>query len=476
MKQENRMKKEDNRIITVLVALSILFIGLIIYLTYFEVFKAESVQNNTYNKRMWMEEEYILRGSIYDRNHILLAYSTQAKDLSQTRHYEYGSLYSHIIGYSNKTLGKEGLEKTYNKELLNISESPSYNEIRKIMAQSNFQQKGNNLILTINHNLQQYTNDILGKQKGSIIAMNPNNGEIYAMVSYPNFDPNTMEKDWESIHQNEDSPLINRATQGLYAPGSIFKIITTTSALEHQNIDTDFYCKGQININGRDFKDYNSTAHGSINLHQAFVKSCNVSFGQIALQLGKDSLKETAEKFMLNQKIPFDITTNISKFSKDSMDALDLAYTGIGQGKTLVTPLNMAMMVSAIANDGNMVQPLLVKEIISSDGEQIKEQETKVLSRTMNRETASLIKDMMIDVVNKGTGKKAKLSYVQVAGKTGTAEVEGQKNHTWFVGFAPAEQPKVAVVVILENSGSTGGNTAAPIARNIIAKALELIE
>lgn len=222
MKKDKAMSKENSRIITVLIVLIILFIGLIVYLTYFEVFKADTIENNTYNKRTWMEEEYTLRGSIYDRNNVLLAYSNQAEDLSQTRHYEYSSLYSHIIGYSSKTMGKEGLEKSYNKELLNISESPSLNEIRKIMAQSNFQQKGNDLILTIDHTLQQYANDLLGKQKGSIVVMNPTNGEVYAMVSYPDFDPNALEENWESINESPDSPLINRATEGLYAPGSIF--------------------------------------------------------------------------------------------------------------------------------------------------------------------------------------------------------------------------------------------------------------
>lgn len=476
MKKEKSISKENSRIITVLIALTILFIGLIVYLTYFEVFKADTIESNAYNKRIWMEEEYILRGSIYDRNNVLLAYSNQAEDLSQTRHYEYGSLYSHIIGYSNKTLGKEGLEKTYNKELLNISESPSLNEIRKIMAQSDFQQKGNDLVLTIDHTLQQYANDLLGEQKGAIVIMNPTNGEVYAMVSYPDFDPNALKKNWESINQSSDSPLVNRATQGLYAPGSIFKIITTTSALEHQNINTDFYCKGQVNIDGYILKDYNGIAHGQVNLHQALVKSCNASFSQIALQLGQNSLEETAEKFMLNQKLPFDITTNSSKFSKDKMSKADLGATGIGQGKTLVTPLNMAMMASTIANEGEMVQPILVKKVSSSDGETIKTQETKALSRVMSRETANLIRDMMIDVVNEGTGRKASLSYTQVAGKTGTAEVKGQKDHAWFVGFAPADQPRIAVAVVLEDNGSSGGSAAAPIARDVIAKALEVIE
>jgi peptidoglycan glycosyltransferase len=473
MKKE--MKNESNRIITVLVALSSLFIFLIVYLSYFEVFAADTIENNNYNKRIWMEEEYILRGNIVDRNDTLLASSTQSEK-QQTRQYQYGPLYSHIIGYSNRELGKEALEKTYNKELLNISESTSINELRKIMAQNDLQQRGNDIKLTIDHEIQQYAMALLEKQKGSIIAMNPINGEVYAMVSYPSYDSNNLIENWDDIVEDEDSPLINRATQGLYIPGSIFKIITAASALENQNIKTNYECKGQITIDGYPLKDYNSNAHGSVDLHQSLVKSCNVAFGQIALELGQNNLKNTAENFLLNKNIPLDIEIKKSIFHTGKMNKPDLASTGIGQGKTQVTPLNMALMASAIANNGKMVQPILVKEVLSSEGDIIKTKETITLSEAISPEIASSIKDMMIDVVNSGTGKNAALSSIQVAGKTGTAQVTGQEDHAWFVGFAPADNPKVAIAVLLENYGSTGGSSAAPIARKLISKIIERIE
>ena len=469
---DKKNKIESNRIITILIALSSLFIFLIVYLSYFEIFQADSISNNNYNKRIWKEEEYTLRGSIVDRNDLILASSSQL-DNKQLREYHYGPLYSHIIGYNSRTLGKEGLEKAYNKELLNISESSSINEIKKIMSKSNLNPKGMDIRLTIDHKIQQYAEELLGKQKGSIIVMNPVNGEIYAMISSPSFNSNRVNEDWDDIIKNQDSPLINRATQGLYAPGSIFKIITTASAIENQDINTEYNCKGQISIDGFILKDYSSRGHGNINLHQALVKSCNVAFGQIALELGQNNLQDTGERFLLNTPISLDINTKKSVLFTGEMSKPDLASTGIGQGKTLVTPLNMIMMVSGIANKGKIVQPILVKDILSSKGKVMKTNETTILSPAISTEIADTIKDMMVDVVKSGTGKGAALSSVKVAGKTGTAQVSGKKDHSWFVGFAPADNPKVSIVVLLENSGTTGGQSAAPIARKIISKVLE---
>ena len=469
---DRKNKIENNRIITVLIALSSLFILLIVYLSYFEIFQADFISNNNYNKRIWKEEEYTLRGSIVDRNDLPLASSTQLED-KQLREYHYGPLYSHIIGYNSRTLGKEGLEKAYNKELLNISKNNSINEIKKIMSKSNLNPKGMNIRLTIDHEIQQYAGELLGNQKGSIIVMNPVNGEIYAMISSPSFNPNKVNEDWERIIKNEDSPLINRATQGLYTPGSIFKIITTAAALERQNINTEYNCKGQVTIDGFILKDYSSKGHGNIDLHQALVKSCNVAFGQIALELGQNNLQNTGERFLLNNPISLDINTKKSVLFTEKMSKPDLASTGIGQGKTLVTPLNMLLMTSGIANNGKIIKPILVKDILTSTGKNIKTNETEILSSAISPEIADTIKNMMVDIVKSGTGKAAALSSVKVAGKTGTAQVTGKKDHAWFVGFAPADNPKVSIVVLLENSGTTGGESAAPIARKILSKVLE---
>lgn len=467
------MNKIDKRIQIVLLFLSVLFISLIVYLSYFEIFTSSKIEKNSYNKRQWLDEDHILRGKILDRNGKVLAYSSK-EGKNKERHYKYNSLYSHIIGYSYREYGKSGLEKTYNKELLDLTENKSINEIKKLI--SNEESKGNNLILTINHELQKYSKELLGDKKGAIVSMNPKNGDIYSMVSYPDFNPNDLKQDWNNIIENKESPLLNRSTSGLYTPGSIFKIITTTAALEEENINTNFQCDGKVNIDGYILKDYKGEAHGQVNLHESLVESCNVAFSQIGLQVGQEKLNSMSEKYMLNRIIPFDLETKKSKFPQKNMTKAELGASSIGQGEILVTPLNMAMMTSAIANDGKLVKPNLVKKIVSPNNDIIESSEVEVLSNVTSKEIAEKIKDMMIDVVDEGTGDEAKIRGIKVAGKTGTAENNKEKEHAWFVAFAPADNPQIAVAVVLENIGETGGSSAAPIARNIILKAINTIK
>ena len=201
-----------------------------------------------------------------------------------------------------------------------------------------------------------------------------------------------------------------------------------------------------------------------------------MSFAKTGVELGRESLRNIAELYMLNKNIPFDIQTAKSQFSKEKMDDAELAATSIGQGKTLVTPLNMAMITSAIANDGEMVKPILVKEVTNHKGKVLRKSTTKTLSTVSTPEEAAELKSMMKDVVERGTGTKAGISNVSVAGKTGTAENETDKTHAWFIGFAPVEDPKVAIAVVLENNGSTGGTAAAPIARDLFKEALNVLE
>lgn len=467
------MKQEIKRIILVLIGLCLTFISLIVYISYFQIFKASAIKKNSYNKRLWINEESILRGSFLDRNGKTLVYS-EKKDGTYERHYLFGRLYSHIIGYSLREYGKAGLELFYNNPLLNISENTAINELKNIVAPTT---EGNSLRLTIDHDLQAKARSLLKGKKGSIVAMNPINGEVYAMVSLPDFDVNSLKEDWKTISESTDSPLINRATQGLYTPGSIFKVITTTAILEDENIDTTYDCTGTVNIGGYEFNDYNKSAHGNLDLKQALVKSCNTYFTTKSVEVGKENLGTVAEKFMINNKIPFDLPVNSSQFPyKGYLDKTDIAASGIGQGKVLVTPLNMAMVASGIANGGQIVKPILVKEIISKDGKVIKTNTSEILSHATDPIKANLIKDMMVEVVNSGTGTKAKIKNVKVAGKTGTAETSSGKSHAWFIGFAPADNPKVAVAVVLEEDNSTGGTSAAPIARDIMLHVINNIK
>ncbi|QEK12826.1 penicillin-binding protein A [Crassaminicella thermophila] len=459
----------SRRIVKVLIVFCAMFISLVMYLSYFEIFQASKIVKNSYNKRQWVNEEYVLRGIIADRNGKTLA-SSEKIEGNQIRHYKFGRLYSHIIGYSFKEYGKAGLEASYNKELLNINENPIKEITEKIIGPK---EEGNHLILSIDHELQSYAEKLMRGKKGAIVLMNPKNGEIYAMVSKPDFDPSKIKENWAEITEEKDSPLLNRATMGLYTPGSIFKIITATAALKDKNIDKTFKCRGSVNIDGYMLRDYKEISHGKVDLKKALVVSCNVAFSQIGLQLGEEKLKNAAEKYMFNKIIPFDLKIKKSIFpNKKNMSNPELGATAIGQGEILVNPLNMAMVASAIANDGKMMKPIIVKEVINPEGRTIKINRTELLSKVCSKKIADELKDMMIDVVKEGTGKNARIKNVEVAGKTGTAENESKKEHAWFIGFAPAYNPKVAIAVVLENIGSTGGKSAAPIARDIMVAAL----
>lgn len=466
------MNKEFKRMIRVFTVVCILFVGLIVYLSCFQVFTAPAIKSNSYNKRLWIDEENILRGMIIDRNGKILVYSEKTEE-SSTRHYNYGSLYGHIIGYSYREYGKAGLEASYNNELLNLKENTTLNELKKIIEPNS---EGNTLKLTIDHGIQEKANSLLKGKKGSIVVMNPKTGDIYAMVSQPNFNPSTLREDWKTIVEDPDSPFLNRATNGLYAPGSTFKVITAVASLESSNIDRNYKCTGSTKIDGYILKDYGGKAHGNLNLEEALVKSCNSYFANMGLQVGKEKMGEVSEKFMLNKSVPFDlpVSKSISPY-RENIGKTDIAAASIGQGKVLVTPLNMAMVASAIANGGDMVKPILVKEIISPDGHVIKTNYTENISHVTDSFTANEVKNMMVEVVKRGTGKGARIKNVKVAGKTGTAENASGKAHAWFIGFAPADNPKVAISVVLENEGSTGGKSAAPIARDLMLEVLNKI-
>ncbi len=462
------MNTESKRIIKVLIILSTMLISLVVYLSYFEIFQSSKVVVHSYNKRQWLDEETVIRGSIIDRRGKLLVYS-EKKD-NGARVYKYGNLYSHIIGYSYKEYGKSGLEATYNKMLIGAN----YNPIRDITETiTGSKEKGNNLILTIDHNLQEYTQEMLKGHKGAIVVLNPRNGEIYAMVSKPDFNPSALRENWENISQDEGSPLLNRATMGLYTPGSVFKVVTATSVLQSQEISTDFQCDGYINIDGYVLKDYGGKAHGDISLDKALEVSCNVAFSKMGLELGGDRLRLTAQKYMFNDVIPFDLVTKSSIFPKDTMTKPELGATAIGQGRILTTPLNMGLVAAAIANDGVIMKPIIVREVITPEGKTVKGSKSEILRRVISSTDATKIKNMMVQVVKEGTGTRASMPNITVAGKTGTAQNEKEKEHAWFIGFAPADNPRIAIAIVLENEGSTGGSSAAPIAKQILNRALK---
>jgi peptidoglycan glycosyltransferase len=445
-----------------------LFALVCLYLLYFNLFEARVIYSNSYNRRLRESSNNIIRGSVLDKNGEVLVKSTKYKS-GIKRTYVYPRYFSHIIGYSSANYGSSGLEALYNKELM--SSGDTMEDLRSKI--NDYYIKGNNIILTLDRSLQVYAADQLRGKKGAIVVLRPDTGEILAMVSKPDFDPSGIQNNWESLINDKNSPLVNRASEGLYPPGSIFKLIVTSSILKNSLQGNEVECTGEVNVDGYTIKDSEGEAHGKITLADALKHSCNSYFIRQGLLLGNSNLYSEATRFRFNKKIQTDIKITGSVFPGKN-DNRSIAQQSIGQGEVLMTPLHAAMMAASIANKGIMMQPYIVSNITNSENKIIKEFKPKQISQVMDENTANTIKDMMVEVVKSGTGTRAKVSKVTVAGKTGTAEVSGGlKSHAWFVGFAPADSPEVAIAVLIENGGS-GGSTAAPIASKVLKKALSI--
>ncbi|MEA4960265.1 peptidoglycan D,D-transpeptidase FtsI family protein [Lutispora sp.] len=442
----------------------IFFVGIVGYLLVFNFFQSKYIYSNSYNKRLRKENSDIIRGDIQDRNGVVLTSSKIHKNAIQ-RNYAYGRSFSHIIGYSAKALGSTGIEALYDQEL------SSANAIETLKGKAKGEKiKGNAVKLTLDKTLQVYSSDLLKGKKGAIAALNPKTGEILALVSKPDYNPSNVTENWNDLIEDRNSPLLNRALDGLYPPGSIFKVITTSSALNNNYKDFEIDCSGKINIEGYEIKDSNDKAHGQIDLNRAFTLSCNSYFVSLGLELGNNNIYNEAIKFKFNKGIQGDIKSKSSNFSRKS-DNKSLAQQSIGQGDVLITPIHAAAIAAIIANDGMLAPPYMVSEITDMTGKPIKSFKPKAGEKIISKENADIIKSMMIDVVKTGTGRNARISGAKAAGKTGTAENPQGKAHSWFIGFAPAEDPQIAIAVIIENGGS-GGSNAAPIAGKVMKKAL----
>lgn len=478
----------NNRILHVFLAMGALFIALVLFLSWFELHGKLGIMSNPYNKRMAAMEDRIIRGNIYDRNGLQLT-KTEAKENENaskdyTRVYPFKNLYAHLIGFSSKIYGKALLEAKYNDVLLGRDTYGLTNRTNAFFKGTVPQ--GNNLNLTIDHKLQDKARSLLGKKKGAIIALDPKTGAILAMVSTPDFDVNSqnLTKEWPDLVKRADSPFLPRATMGLYPPGSTFKLITATALIEQGLSETTVTDKGSTEIDGKTFENANNKSNGKTDLKKAITVSSNVYFAELSQELGAKALLETAARIGIGsgkdtssgigsgmQSLNFDLPVSQSRVGSLDMGPTELAATAIGQGNLLVSPLHMAMVAAAIANEGVIMAPYLVDHLSRPDLKAIAltEAKPKALGTFTSTETAKLLTEMMVSAVKSGTGKRAGIKGISVAGKTGTAqnEEEGQ-DHAWFIGFAPAEDPQIAVAVVVEYAGKGGGEVAAPMARDIM--------
>ncbi|HZJ57891.1 MAG TPA: penicillin-binding protein 2 [Clostridia bacterium] len=473
-----------------LVALMAAFVLLAAYYCYVLFFYGDRWFANSYNPRVRMDawEPKVIPGDIKDRKGKALASTikenrknpdTNEKQVFYYRSYSGGEQRAksaaHVVGFNSPQFGRSGVEALQVRYLLGYN-NPFYERIYQKVFLS--REVGNSLYLTIDADLQQYADDILGKNRGSVVVMNYQTGEVLAMVSHPTFNPNRL---GEGI---AGDVLVSRATEGLYAPGSIFKIVVAASALENIDgaLDDTFDCLGEIEIGTQKISCYGGEPHGQVDLARAMVLSCNGDFARIGVELGKGKLLKTGEAFGFNQDFIFpDLKLVASRLPlKANVSKEKLALSSIGQGDVQVTPLHMAMVVSAVANQGEMMEPKLVYQVVGRTGKEQKKMEPKVYRKPMGEEVSRIIGDMMKDVVTHGTGKAAAIKGKQVAGKTGTAETAGQdsnpRNNAWFVGFVSDNSSKVAIAVVLEDmpSGQTGGKAAAPLAGKILKKAVDL--
>lgn len=469
--------KENSRIIHVLIVVSLLFFSLVGYMTYFQIFMSPGLEDSAYNRRRQAAEEDITRGSIYDRNGTVLAKSS-INGGKQQRIYPYKALYSQVIGYNSKVYGRSLLEQTYNSYLLGMDE---YSRVLNVFNKSGKEKEtGSSLHLTLDHSIQLLGDKLLGDRKGAVVAMDPKTGEILALVSKPGYDPSesSLASSWKGMVESKDSPFLPRATQGLYVPGSTYKVLISALALEN-GLDKDkFKDSGTVTIDGKKISNYGGKAYGDIGIAEGLKVSSNVVYSQLGVKLGEDNLKDMAERVGMGKDIAFDIPVSKSLFQYGVMGKNDLAAVGMGQGKIMVSPLHMAMITSSIANKGVMMKPALVSRVEAPNGTNIKNTKPTALYRVMEADIADKVGIMMQDVVDSGTGTKAAIKGIEVAGKTGTAENElsgKQKNkeHSWFIGFAPVEDPQIAVAVVIEYGGYSGGAIAAPIAQKIMSEYLK---
>ncbi|MBQ7035997.1 MAG: penicillin-binding protein 2 [Clostridia bacterium] len=450
----------NKKAVYVLMAMLIFFSGVVLYFTYFQIFKSASLANASTNPRTFAREQSVKRGSIYDRTGVCLVESEMEAD-GQRRVHHYDSLYAQLIGYSDPRYQRSLLEASFNSYILGGAEADFVETLLGIEDT-----EGSDLHLTVDHRLQKLASDALGGRKGAVVALDPISGEVLCMVSNPTYNPNTLSEDYETLSKTPGM-FYPRATSWNYAPGSIFKIITAAAAIENGLDSTVYEDTEPLYIDGHPIYNYGKKTYGTLDMETAFSKSSNTYFAHIADMLGADKLRKTAESFGFNTEIPFDIPFRESKTLSGSPSKAEVAAVGYGQGQTTTSPLHMAMVASAIANDGIMMQPYLVSRA-EKDGKAVYEQSGRILRRATSSTTAQKVGEMMQETVKSGTATGAYIPDISVAAKTGTAETEGQKDHAWFVAYAPAENPKIALAIVLENSGSTG-SACAGMARDLIS-------
>ena len=438
------------------------------YTCHYAITHQQELINNSYNGRQEIFAAQNTRGSIFAAGGQVLAETQTDADGNERRVYPYDNLFAHAVGYA--TNGRFGVEAAANYYLINSNAKLS-DKVASDVAGSKY--PGDSVVTTLDVGLQEVAAKSLGVYKGAIIVSEPSTGKILAMVSKPDFNPNEIDGLWDGLIQDKESTvLLNRVTQGLYPPGSTFKIVT---ALEYIRENPDSYGQYSYQCNGRyssgqdTINCYHGSVHGHEDFTRSFAKSCNASFANIGMTLDRTRWGQTLDGLLFNQELPVSFAYNKSKLvvNADTSDS-DILQASIGQGTTQITPLHLNMITCAIANGGTVMKPYLVDHVKNNEGTVIKQFSPDSYKELLTQTEAAALTELMTAVVESGTGTKlAGLTYT-AAGKTGSAEFNNVKtdSHAWFTGFAPAQEPEVCVTIIIEGAGS-GGDYAVPIAKRI---------
>lgn len=452
-----------------------LFIVLIGWISYLQIVKSAELSEHPMNSRSQMAADHVARGAIVDARGTMLAYSEKTQQ-GYRRIYPEGKQAAPVTGYIGKEIGNAGMEAYAGSDLAGSKNLwQSFGPLAQIFASDS----GNTVKLTLDMSLQKTAYEALGSRRGAVVVLDSRTGAVLAMVSKPSFDPNTIEEHWADLQKATDGSLLNRATQGLYPPGSTLKTLIADAALkENLTSDTEvFDCPGYLKVgSGYTLYESHHAVHGKIHLKEALTESCNVTFGTLGLRLGANRLESAFERFGFTKPLGNEMNEAVIRLPdfKHLSDG-EICQIGIGQSTMLVTPMRMAMLAAAFSNQGMMMKPYLLDEVISPGHFILKKNKPEKWLEVTTPERAQLIQSYMRSVVEKGTGQSAAVDGVPVIGKTGTAENAGGADHAWFIGAASLPRQNIAFAVIVENSGG-GGAEAAPIARKIIIKMLETEE
>ena len=463
---KKRRKRSSPEYTVVAYLFLLMFLLMVGYLCWYTAFRSETFINNPYNqKRIDLLAESTVRGEIQSADGRVLARTEVAGDGTERRIYPEGSLFAHTVGYDSH--GRMGLEGAANFYLLS-SHHDTLDRIRHSFTGE--KDPGDTVVTTLDYEIQAAAKEAMGGYRGAVVAMDTKTGAVRAMVSAPSFDPGTVAEEYEALTGREDGVLLNRGTQGLYPPGSTFKIVTTLAALRTgADRGFSFDCTGSFSSGGKEIHCYHGRVHGEEDLLGAFADSCNSAYASLGLSLPASVWEETTAPLFFGEAVPFDLATAKASFSlgKKAEDA-EVMETAIGQGKTLCTPLQLLLVASAVENGGLAMKPRLLERVENDAGKLVRSFAAESCRRLMSEEEAGKLEGYMRSVVEQGTGTALQAEAYEAFGKTGTAEYgDGDAAHSWFVGFARRPDGEtLAVAVVLEGAGA-GSSYAVPAARKV---------